>query len=168
MRRLFLELIAIALLSAGIGIAINAGRHDRLPMSLPDAYYQVESKARPIFLKTARRLFEEGQTIFIDARSAEAYAEGQIEGACNVPLDQWQSLYPDLSSWIQGRKIVVYAGRAEVGPADDLALALASREKRDSLFVYIGGIEEWKACHLPMRTGPDPILGGDEEKGTEE
>ena len=164
LRRPIFELALIAAISVLAGAAINAVRRDRLPMRLPDSYYQVESKAKPILLADARRLFEQGGSAFVDVRPAAAYEEGQIEGAYNLPLDRWQEIYPDISSWIAGRKIVVYGGKDGVRDADDLALALASRNASESLYVYVGGIEEWREARLPVRVGPDPALetGGDE------
>jgi rhodanese-related sulfurtransferase len=156
-----IELALIALVAASAGFAINALRRDRLPMRLPEAYYDIESKARPIFLAAARRFFDAGHAVFVDARPAAAYEEGQIEGALNLPLDRWAEIYPRIASWIEGRAIVVYAGKDGVRDADDLALALASRRASDSLYVYTGGFEEWKAAGLPLRSGPDPNAGDD-------
>jgi rhodanese-related sulfurtransferase len=168
LRRSLFELVVIVLIAALAGVAIHALRRDRLPMRLPDAYYEVGSKAKPIFLDAARSLFEGGHAAFVDARPADAYIEGQIEGAFSLPLDRWQEIYPGLSGWIVGHRIVVYAGKDGIRDADDLARALASRKVSDSLYIYIGGFEEWKAAGLPLREGPDPTLGdGDEGTGGE-
>lgn len=158
MRRSLVELIAIAVISAAVGVAVNAVRRNRLPMRLPEAYYQVESKAKPILLPTARRLFDEGRAVFIDARPTAEYEASQIEGACNLPFERWQEVYPAISSWIVGRRIVVYGSKDGVQDADDLALAISSRMASDSIYVYIGGFEEWKAAGLPLRAGRDPNL----------
>jgi rhodanese-related sulfurtransferase len=156
--------VAIGVLSLLVGFAVNAARKNSVPMKIPAAYYKVESKtAKAIFLTDARRLFEAGDAIFIDARGPEEYERGQIEGACNVPLDRWQDLYPALSPWIEGKPVVIYAGKDQAGLADDLALALSSRVTRGRISVYIGGMEEWAGAGLPIRTGPDPILGGESD-----
>jgi rhodanese-related sulfurtransferase len=148
------------------GLGWNALRAHRLPMRLPAAYYELESKATPLFLKQARRLFDAGQAVFVDARPADVYAEGQIEGAYSLPLDRWEEIYPALSGWIAGHRIVIYAGENGVHEADDLARALASRKVSDSLDVYVGGFEEWKEAGLPLRMGPDPTWSpeGDDDE----
>ncbi len=106
------------------------------------------------------RLYKEGRSVFLDARTPDEFALGQIDGALSVPIDRWQDLYPEILPWIEGQKTVVYAGAADVGPADDLAGALLSRgQPRDSVFLYVGGMEEWRRAGLPVRKGERRFLG---------
>ena len=137
-------------------------------MRLPAAFYNVESGAKPLLLAGARRLFREGKAVFIDARTSDEYEKGQIQGAFNVPFEQWRDLYVDLAPWLENQKIVVYASPEEIAQADDLAGALASRGHRDQLLVYVGSIDEWRAAGLPVRTGPDPVLGPETDVGGSE
>jgi rhodanese-related sulfurtransferase len=129
-------------------------------MRLPAAFYKIDSGARPILLAAAGRLFHEGRTVFLDARSGDEYVAGQIDGALSVPIDRWRELYPDLLPWIEGQKTVVYSSPDEIDAADDLAGALLSRGgARDSIFVYLGGVAEWGAAGLPIRRGEGTTLG---------
>jgi rhodanese-related sulfurtransferase len=154
-------LVAAAAAFSAIG---NGMRRDPLPMRLPEALYQVESEARPILLPRAVRLYKEGRSVFLDARSPDEFAFGQIDGALSVPIERWQDLYPEILPWIEGQKMVVYAGAADIGPADDLAGALLTRgQPPDSIFLYVGGMEEWLRAGLPIRKGGGDFPAPDEE-----
>jgi rhodanese-related sulfurtransferase len=118
----------------------------------------MESGAAPLTLAGAQRLFDQGRSVFVDARESEEFEKGQVEGALNVPIGQWEELYTELAPWIEGQPVVVYAGRAWIGPADDLAAGLASRGHADSLFVFLGGFESWQEAGLPTMSGPDEML----------
>jgi rhodanese-related sulfurtransferase len=150
----------IVLAAAAASAIAERFREDPLPMSLPPAFYHTESAARPILLKKAKRMFGEGGTVFLDARPPQDYEAGQIDGALNLPFDRWRELLPEILPWIAGQKIVVYSDAPSIVAADDLAGALLSRgTSPDSLFLYLGGIEEWIAAGLPVRRGGGPLSG---------
>ena len=147
-----------AVVAAIVAVAINELRGERFPLRVPAGFYAIESPARPVLVAGARRLFKEGRSVFVDARPAGEYETSQIKGALNVPFDRWEELYPALEPWIAHGGIVLYAGREQIRLADDLAVALASRGHADSLFIFLGGVEEWAQAGLPISTGPDPTL----------
>ena len=100
--------------------------------------------------------------MFLDPRETAEYEDARIEGALHVPFDRWEELYPALEPWIDGRPIVLYAGRDKIQLADDLAGALASQGHDDSLFIFLGGIVEWRETALPIAAGPDATLEEDD------
>ncbi len=158
MRRILGELVLLALLAVAAALAANLLRANRFSLRLPKGFYEVSSGARPVLLPRARALFEAGETVFIDARSAASYEEGQIQGAFSVPFDRWREIYPSLSPWIENQPILIYASGSEVSAADDLAGALIGKGHHAPVFVLIGGVEEWREAGLPVRTGPDSVL----------
>lgn len=164
-RRFAATLIEVAILggaSLAAGFAANRFRTDPLPTALPASYFQVESGARPILLSAARRLYDEGSSLFIDARDPAEYEAGQVDGALNVPLDQWEEVYGELHSWVEGQRVVVYASSAQTSLADDVAGGLISKgSPRDSVYVFLGGYDAWREAGYPTRTGSDPVLGDD-------
>ncbi len=170
LKRTIIETLVIAAIALGAGAIVNGTREDPLPMNLCETFYRIESGARPVLLRRAARLFEEGRAIFLDARPGERFALAQIDGALNVPADRWQDLCADVLPWIEGQKIVVYADAGEIDPADDLAGSILARgQPRDSVFIYIGGIEEWRAAGLPVREGVSSVFAveGDSTPATE-
>jgi rhodanese-related sulfurtransferase len=159
-----LLLAAAAVVAGGVG---NAIRRDHLPLRLPATYYQVESGAKALLLAPAEEMFRGGKAIFLDARPVDAFEAGHIQGSFHVPVEEWTSLYEDLAPWIEGQPIVVYASPDQVSRADELARALASRGHARRLFVYVGGIEEWRGAGMPVDIGPAPPLDPEAEEGIE-
>lgn len=148
--------------AAGAAAIVNGSRGNRLPMSLDRAFYSIESGARPILVREAARLYEQGRAAFLDARPTGRFALGQIDGALPVPADQWPEISEDVLPWIEGRRIVVYGDAGEINAVDDLAgSVLSGGIPRDSVFIFMGGIEGWRAAGLPVREGESSILSGD-------
>jgi rhodanese-related sulfurtransferase len=164
-RRHLIETLALAALAAVAGTIVNLARSDRLPARLPAGYYQVESKARAILLPTARGMFRSGKAIFLDARSADEFEAGRIQGAFSIPVEEWSFLYDALAPWIEGSSVVVYSSETTVSRADDLARALASRGHAGQLFVYVGGVAEWQKSGMPVESGPAPSLDPGADQG---
>lgn len=114
-------------------------------------------------------MFDSGGAVFIDARTSEEFEAGQIEGAISVPFEDWRELLPDVQPWIEGQETVIYAGERTIDSADDLAAVILSRgQPRPSVFLFIGGFEEWSASGLPVRRGPAPPLAWPEPSGADE
>lgn len=134
-----------------------------MPLRLPVAYYQVESGARPALLHQARRLFEAGETVFLDARPADEYEAGQIQGAFSLPFDEWREILPRLAPWIENQPLVIYSSDTEVSLADDLAGALIGKGHAGQIHVFVGSLDDWRDAGLPIRTGPDPVLSAPAE-----
>ena len=99
--------------------------------------------------------YEQGLLIIIDARSDEHYQEGHVPGA--YQLDHF---YPErylgntLPACQTAEQILIYCNG---GTCDDsLQTAIFLRDAgipRERLFIYAGGIAEWKAKGLPIETG---------------
>lgn len=98
---------------------------------------------------------EQGLLIIIDARSDAHYQEGHIPGA--YQLDHF---YPErylattLPACQTAEQILVYCNG---GTCDDsLQTAIFLRDAgipRERLFIYVGGIAEWKEKGLPVEIG---------------
>jgi rhodanese-related sulfurtransferase len=151
-------MLVLAVLSAALALAIHSVKQDPLPLEVPAGFYSIESPAHPLLLQGARRHFEDARSVFLDPRTTEEYEEARIQGALHVPFDRWEELYTALEPWIAGRAVVIYAGIDRIRLADDLAGALASRGHSDSLFIFLGGVDEWRASGLPIGDGPDATL----------
>ena len=99
--------------------------------------------------------YEQGLLIFIDARDDQHYAAGHIPGAW--PLDRFrpeQYLPAVLPACLTALKVVVYCNGGECEDSEFAAIMLREAGvPREALFVYAGGITEWKANRLPVETG---------------
>ncbi|MDM7914274.1 MAG: rhodanese-like domain-containing protein [Candidatus Eisenbacteria bacterium] len=168
-RRVLIEVLLLAVAAAAIGLAANAIRRDSIPSRLPEAFYRLESGAKPLMVEGAKRLYDRGGVFFVDARPADEYERMQIEGALNVPFESWSARIGELEGWLGDQDVVVYSDPERITNADDLAAVLRKRGYPGALFVYIEGIDAWREAGLPLTTGPDPVFGssngdeGDEE-----
>ena len=103
-------------------------------------------------LAQAYALFQKGQSLFIDGREPEEYAELHIAGAVNLPLLKVEKPGNQAVADIaKDRQIVVYCGEAHC----DIALKVA--EKLQSLgftqvAAYLGGFKAWDEAGYPVDT----------------
>ncbi|MBD3162331.1 MAG: hypothetical protein GF346_08310 [Candidatus Eisenbacteria bacterium] len=157
MRRALTDLLLLAVAAAIVAAAANFARPEPFPLAVPDGFYHMESGAKPIRMGATRRLFDAGDAVFLDARSAEVYVGGRIEGALNLPFDEWEEALPSVEPWFDRQPVVVYAGRGEISLADDLGSVLRDHARVEKLYLYLGGFEQWRDAGLPVSDGANPI-----------
>lgn len=94
--------------------------------------------------------------LFVDARSAEEYAEAHIPGAVNLSFDE-VFRKPDLVKSIDsgGRPIVTYCGGGDCELSKSLAFAFIEAGHRKVL-VFMAGLPGWKAAGNEVTTGARP------------
>jgi len=105
---------------------------------------------KTINLVQAYQLFQEGQTLFIDARKPEEYAELHIAGAVNLPPDKLQDKQA-LTNFAKERQIVVYCGEAHC----DIALKVAEKLQAAGfkrVTAFLGGFKAWDEAGYPVDT----------------
>lgn len=81
----------------------------------------------------------------VDVRSPQAYAEGHIPTAINIPL---QELPGRLAALPRDKTIVTYCGDLACPLAPKAALALA--QKGFKVMELHGGLEEWTGVGYPV------------------
>lgn len=147
------RVIIIAGLSAGLGLTFNASRQDRLPLiHVRDNSTQLSPQSGEISLQDASRLFTSGQAVFLDARAAEDFAEGHIEGALSLPLFSFTQDFDALKSQMEGRTVITYCDGEACELSRDLADQLKAHGLKDVL-VLKNGWTLWKNSGLPTATG---------------
>ena len=90
-------------------------------------------------------LYQQGATIFIDARNDEHYQGGHIPGAYQFdnyhPENYMGTIFPLCQS---AQKIVIYCNGGNCEDSQFAALTLRDAQiPNEKLFVYTGGITEW-------------------------
>lgn len=158
------ESAILLLIATVLGLAINAVRRDPLPYDLPAATLSTRSGARVVFLSEARRLFEEGNYVFVDTRDEASFLREHIEGALSLPARDFAALYPELTVWTAGQPLLLYAASGNLLTADDVAQQMHAAGMRD-VRMLAEGLGEWKARGYPIATGSDGLLSpqADEE-----
>jgi rhodanese-related sulfurtransferase len=102
---------------------------------------------------------ESEETLLIDARTTEEYSQGHIPGAVNLPVYEFDSVYPRIEGLFgEGKTIVAYCSSVTCIDSPLLAKKLHNKGYRE-IFVYRGGFKEW--CELnnpvenPQETGQE-------------
>ena len=104
-------------------------------------------------VEEARRLYDEGIAIFIDARSPDGYAEGHIPGSINIPYDQLPKYLDTLQSQVlRTDHIIVYCWSPTCDFSDQLATELKIMGY-DNVEVFTGGWDHWTAAGHPTGEG---------------
>lgn len=101
--------------------------------------------------------FHDGRgAAFVDARSAEEYAEGHIPGALSLPFDDVYKK-PELAKTFdeKGLPIIVYCGGGDCDLARTLAYALIEAGHKRVL-VFKDGLPGWAAAGLAVAKGAQP------------
>lgn len=107
---------------------------------------------RIVNLAQARALWDEGQTLFVDARPVEEFAELHVQGAVNLPPGSWRQLQETpLAEVPKDRPLVVYCSQVA---CDD---ALKAAEKLQAagftqVMAFLGGFKAWDDAGSPVDT----------------
>jgi rhodanese-related sulfurtransferase len=100
--------------------------------------------------KREQRLF-----LFVDARNEKAFAEGHIPSAVLLDYYRPEPYLPTvLPAVLAAEKVIIYCNGGECEDSELTAQFLKSAGvSGDKLFVYAGGIAEWKRHGLPVQEG---------------
>jgi rhodanese-related sulfurtransferase len=130
--------------------AAAPGRRIDLPF-IPDTREPLE-----VQYATIRKFYDADAALFVDARSAEEYAEGHIPGAVNLPFDDVfrdQSLASSFDG--RGKPLVVYCGGGDCELSRNLAFSLIEGGHRKVL-VFMGGTAGWTEAGNALLPGAAP------------
>ncbi|HEV3116096.1 MAG TPA: rhodanese-like domain-containing protein [Gemmataceae bacterium] len=104
-------------------------------------------------LSEAKSLYHQSGTLFVDVRSATDYAYGHIEGAINMPYEDFAELLPQRRSELRAaRALVVYCKSKDCGKSLWSAIRL-HQEGLTQAKIYPNGWNEWVTNGLPHTTG---------------
>jgi len=184
--------MVIAAISVGLALAFNATRQDSLPLvqsrssapvagSPQQAENQTAAAAAPsdnasaestsesaqggeISLHEAALRHASGEAVFLDAREAEDYALGHIQGALSLSAFTFAQDFPALKAGLEGKTVITYCDGEHCKLSQDLADQLAAHGIRN-VFVLKNGWSLWRNDGLPTATGPEP---GSPEPGLQE
>jgi rhodanese-related sulfurtransferase len=138
-----------------IGLGVNSLRPDRLPL-VGDWSMKAQVNSGPgkgsllITLEEAEILFFDQKAVFLDARSEEAFHTGHIEGARNLPWEEFERYYPAVMSDIpRSAVIVTYCDGETCSLSKELAFALVAKGY-DQVRVILDGWRQWQESSLPI------------------
>lgn len=120
---------------------------------LRDRHRAVEFKGVPTLkLEEAHELWKQGDTLFIDARSPEEFAELHIPQALNLPLKKMSDLQgTGILGFPRDRRIVVYCAKKQCGSALKVARYLKTLGFR-KVMAFLGGFQAWNEAGYEVDT----------------
>ncbi len=80
--------------------------------------------SREISLEDAAALFAEGRALFVDARDAQSYADGHVQGAISLPLMTFPQGLDEIRHGLDGMTVITYCDGERCTLSRDLAEAL--------------------------------------------
>jgi rhodanese-related sulfurtransferase len=145
---------ALLLLASIIALSVNQLRPDRLPLVAdwsPEAQLKVDSgDSLMISFDEAQALFFAQAAIFLDARSQDAFAQGHIQGARNLPWDDFDQRSEEIMAKIPlETPLVTYCDGESCGLSKELAMALLAKGYIN-VRVLVNGWTLWQEKNLPF------------------
>ncbi len=149
---------ALVILSAVAALAVNAVRTDRLPLigdfSVAARMTTATGERMDISLEEAEKLYFTHAAVFIDARSAEEYAQGHIRDARSLPWQDVDLNFMAVTADLElTTPIVTYCDGETCELSHDLALFLRDAGFTDTR-VLVNGWTVWQQAGLPVGSGP--------------
>jgi len=146
-------ILALLLISTGVGLVWNGISGDKSAWSLmgrtqsPIAKSSETTSIADVSFVDLQKWLSQGGVLLVDARSTSEFQIEHLPGALNVPVDNGPEYLTEASERLRrdARAIVVYCSGVSCDDADRLAEQIRDLKLKQSLFIYRGGIEEWKA-----------------------
>ena len=159
MKRSFLQAVGIIFISGAIGLAVNGFRPDGIPWvehwQQKILNEQLTGGLPAVSLKEAREAYEGGHALFVDARDPDFFEGGHIPGAVNLPVKDFDRLFPTLHErLLAAPRIITYCDGANCEMSVELTekLLFAGLEYVE---IFTGGIQQWKAGGQPVASNAD-------------
>ena len=103
-----------------------------------------------ITLEEAEILYFDRKAVFLDARSEEAFGAGHIEGAKNLPWEEFEQFYPEVMSDIPPSAVIVaYCDGETCSLSKELAFTLVAKGYSHAR-VLLDGWKQWQEARLPI------------------
>lgn len=152
LRRPFRE-AAVLLIIALAGTAVSwALRSDRLPLRADPSFYKLELDAPLLDTAAARKLYDEGLTLFIDIRPITEGAVPTIPGALPVRADSFDDDLLAVFDFMQPGDPLVLFGDGNLVAVSNIAAKLKDRGYTD-IHILRGGLKAWIKAGGPITSG---------------
>jgi len=141
----FIYIFIVSLLGCIIFNQSNPNGISLIPKSWSD---EAISNVAPAM---AMAKYQEGETLFVDARPTIFFEQGHIEGSINMPLALFDIMYMmEFSEVDKARDIVVY-GRTISSLYDEHAARKFILRGHDNTMIFKSGLAAWKRKGYPVK-----------------
>ena len=156
--RMIVEAAVLVIVSVSIGLLVNHFSPRGIPL-LARAEEETTGQMYTIDLDEAKKKYDSGEALFIDARGEEDYGAGHIKGALSLPAHEIESRLAGLFDLlIDDRQVITYCGGEECHSSTDLADSLRAAGCLN-VRVFHSGWVSWKASGYPVEVGLEQPLG---------
>ncbi len=155
MRGLFgicLRAAIIVLAAFLIGIGVNLVS----PRSIPWIYRPPTEVVTPELRipltdeKKAREFIDDGQTVFVDTREEQDYADGHVRGALSLPEPEKEQRFPEIQHLLSAEgRIILYCSGPDCDMAEKVAKFMGQLGYRN-LMIMSSGFPAWKKAGFPV------------------
>jgi rhodanese-related sulfurtransferase len=148
---ILLRAAIIVIVASCIGLAVNFVSPSGIPWVYTPPKEVVGGGATiPIVDENkAREFLDDGETIFLDARHDEDYAEGHVKGALSLPAPEMEDRFLEIQPLLPAEShVIVYCGGPECEMADKVALFLAQLGYKN-VEVMKAGFSAWEKAGYP-------------------
>jgi rhodanese-related sulfurtransferase len=147
------EAVIILVVVVLVSLVFNSLRKNGIPLVAEEEAFRIRTRAEFIAVEDARRLFDQGRAIFIDAREPEMYGVLHVEGALNLPAS---AQHDQDVAWLRAADsyVICYGSEQSPRPAGviaDYLLDIGVRRVR----VLLGGLGAWEKSGFPTESGGD-------------
>lgn len=162
--RILLKTLSIILFGSAIGLIYNAISPGGISLkgnwspkinsdSLVVPYgYEEDIDPPAVNLDYAMMKFQSKNTIFLDSRYPEDFKLGHIEGAINLPYEEFEEHAPQiLPKLLKDEEIITYCDGSECETSLLLARELVDLGYKE-VKVFFGGWQEWEKAGLSVET----------------
>jgi rhodanese-related sulfurtransferase len=154
MKQSLLQAIGIIIISGALGIAVNVFRADGIPLveqwQEKMLNEQLTGGLPAVSFRQAKEAHEKGEALFVDARDADFFKQGHIPGAINLPVKDYESVFPELQEQLTAApRVITYCD----GASCDMSVELTEKllfAGLDRIEIFTGGIQQWKAKGQPV------------------
>lgn len=152
-RYLIMQSVSIVLLAVIVGVAFNYVRPGSLPLETDLSGMRpapADAGALAISLEEAEVLYFVQAAVFLDTRSQELFRLGHVQGAVNLPWEDFDKRFPQLATEVPFNiMIIAYCDGTSCDSSRQLALALRERGYMN-VRVLENGWTLWQQAGLPV------------------
>jgi rhodanese-related sulfurtransferase len=144
---------SILLLSLFISLGVNALRPNGLALVAdwsPEAQLTLDSgDSLVVPIEEAEELFFSQSAVFLDARSPQEYEMGRIQGAVNLPWEEFDAYFPVVAADLPPDTLIIaYCDGESCGLSKEVAMALKAKGY-ENVRVLVNGWSVWQQRSLP-------------------
>jgi rhodanese-related sulfurtransferase len=157
MRKTIVQALGIVIISGVLGIGVNVFRADSIPLvenwNERVLNEQLTGGLPAVSLAQVLKAFNNNEALFVDARPQDFYRIGHIPGAINIPVDDFDLLFPELREKITAAvQVITYCEGASCEVSVELTEKLLMAGV-DRVLIYTGGMQQWQAEGHPVEKG---------------